>query len=48
MNLNPALNTEILTLPNGQVITAAHVVTGRFPIRHSDYIDPALKIFCKF
>ncbi|AOJ75586.1 serine protease [Burkholderia vietnamiensis] len=35
-------------LPNGQVITAAHVVTGRFPIRHSDYIDPALKIFCKF
>lgn len=33
---------------DGQVLTAAHVVTGRFPIRRSDYTDPALKIFCKF
>ncbi|WP_156437365.1 MULTISPECIES: S1 family peptidase [Burkholderia] len=33
---------------NGQVLTAAHVVTGRFPIRTSDHTDPSLKIFCKF
>ncbi|MCA8275739.1 serine protease [Burkholderia sp. AU30280] len=33
---------------DGQVLTAAHVVTGRFPILLSDYTDPALKIFCKF
>lgn len=32
----------------GQVLTAAHVVTGRFPIRRSDYRTPGLKIFCKF
>ncbi|WP_176058563.1 serine protease [Paraburkholderia sp. BCC1876] len=34
--------------PEGQVLTAAHVVTGRFPIRRSDYRTPELKIFCKF
>ncbi|WP_175832272.1 S1 family peptidase [Burkholderia cenocepacia] len=33
---------------DGQILTAAHVVTGRFPIRVSDYTDPSLKIFCKF
>ncbi|MCA7961420.1 serine protease [Burkholderia cenocepacia] len=34
--------------PSGEVMTAAHVVTGRFPIRRSDYTAPELKIFCKF
>lgn len=34
--------------PNGEVLTAAHVVTGRWPIRHEDYKDPSQKIFCKF
>lgn len=32
----------------GEVLTAAHVVTGRWPIREEDYRDPSLKIFCKF
>lgn len=32
----------------GQVLTAAHVVTGRWPIRHSDYRDPNQVIYCKF
>ncbi|AXV74736.1 serine protease (plasmid) [Ralstonia solanacearum] len=32
----------------GHVLTAAHVVTGRWPIRHDDYRDPAQKIYCKF
>jgi hypothetical protein len=34
--------------PNGQVITAAHVVTGRFPIQLKDYTDPSQRIYCKF
>ena len=34
--------------PNGEVLTAAHVVTGRWPIHHADYKDPDLKIYCKF
>jgi hypothetical protein len=34
--------------PSGEILTAAHVVTGRFPIRRSDYTAPELKIFCKF
>ncbi|WP_083254276.1 serine protease [Pandoraea sp. ISTKB] len=34
--------------PEGEVLTAAHVVTGRFPIRHEDYTCPGLQIFCKF
>lgn len=33
---------------DGQVLTAAHVVTGRWPIRHQDYKDPSQKIYCKF
>jgi hypothetical protein len=32
----------------GEVLTAAHVVTGRWPIRHEDYNDPAQRICCKF
>lgn len=34
--------------PDGQVLTAAHVVAGRFPVRPGDYTTPGLKIFCKF
>ena len=34
--------------PDGEVITAAHVVTGRVPIRLEDYSDPNAKIFVKF
>ncbi len=34
--------------PNGEVLTAAHVVTGRWPIRHEDYNDPNQRIYCKF
>ncbi|MEA5097193.1 MAG: serine protease, partial [Burkholderiaceae bacterium] len=33
---------------NGLVFTAAHVITGRLPIRESDYTDPSLKIYAKF
>lgn len=33
---------------DGEVITAAHVVTGRTPIRLEDYSDPDAKIFIKF
>lgn len=32
----------------GYVLTAAHVVTERWPIRHEDYRDPTQKIYCKF
>lgn len=32
----------------GEVLTAAHVVTGRWPIRHEDYQDPEQAIYCKF
>lgn len=34
--------------PDGEVITAAHVVTGRTPIRAEDYNHPNTKIFIKF
>ena len=34
--------------PQGEVLTAAHVVTGRWPIRHDDYKNPSQKIYCKF
>lgn len=34
--------------PDGEIITAAHVVTGRVPIRKEDYSDPNAKIFVKF
>jgi hypothetical protein len=34
--------------PEGEIITAAHVVTGRMPIRLKDYADPEAKIFVKF
>ena len=33
---------------DGALFTAAHVVTGRVPIRESDYRDPAVKVFAKF
>ena len=32
----------------GEVLTAAHVVTGRWPIRTMDYTDPEQVIYCKF
>jgi hypothetical protein len=32
----------------GEVFTAAHVVTGRWPIKHEDYKDPDQVIYCKF
>lgn len=32
----------------GEVITAAHVVTGRMPIKEEDYTHPQQKIFIKF
>jgi hypothetical protein len=32
----------------GEVLTAAHVVTGRWPIQKVDYQDPSQRIFCKF
>jgi len=34
--------------PQGHVLTAAHVVTGRWPIRDTDYKDPSQTIICKF
>lgn len=34
--------------PEGHVFTAAHVVTGRWPILSEDYRTPTLKILCKF
>lgn len=32
----------------GDVLTAAHVVTGRWPIMQEDYRSSGLRIFCKF
>lgn len=32
----------------GEVLTAAHVITGRLPISEKDYSDPNQRIFCKF
>ena len=32
----------------GEVLTAAHVVTGRWPIQQADYRDPQQRIYCKF
>jgi len=34
--------------PAAEVLTAAHVVTGRWPIRRADHQDPNQRIFCKF
>jgi hypothetical protein len=33
---------------DGQVITAAHVVTAKWPIRKEDYLDPRIRIYAKF
>ncbi len=33
---------------DGQVITAAHVVTGRVPIRDDDFSDPDVRVYAKF
>lgn len=33
---------------NGGVLTAAHVVTGRWPIRHDDYKNAGQTIYCRF
>ncbi|WP_206745123.1 S1 family peptidase, partial [Vibrio vulnificus] len=35
-------------LDSGEVLTAAHVVTGRFPIQQDDVNDPEAKYFVKF
>lgn len=35
-------------LPSGEVITAAHVVTGRVPLREADFEEPGVEILCKF
>lgn len=35
-------------LDDGSVLTAAHVVTGRFPIKPEDVHDPKIKCFIKF
>jgi hypothetical protein len=40
--------TGFAFLPEGEVLTAAHVVTGRTPIKEEDYLDPNQRIFCKF
>jgi len=32
----------------GDLLTAAHVITGRWPINQKDYKNPAQKIYCKF
>jgi S1-C subfamily serine protease len=40
--------TGFSAAPDGLVITAAHVITGRLPIREEDYRDPDQKILCKF
>jgi hypothetical protein len=32
----------------GEILTAAHVVTGRWPIRKADYQEPNQRIYCKF
>lgn len=45
---NISKGTGFAIRPDGQVVTAAHVVTGRMPIRHDDYTDPRARIFCKF
>ena len=34
--------------PTGEIITAAHVVTGRMPIRSEDVTDHKVRIFAKF
>lgn len=33
---------------NGDILTAAHVITARWPILPEDYKTPGLRIFCKF
>jgi len=35
-------------MATGEVLTAAHVVTGRWPIQTADYRAPDQRIFCKF
>lgn len=35
-------------LSTGEVITAAHVITGRMPILEADFRDPRQRIYCKF
>ncbi len=49
------LNDELISqgscfsvLPTGEILTAAHVVTGRLPIKVEDYTDPGCKIYVKF
>jgi len=40
--------TGFCFLPSGEVMTAAHVVTGRLPIKQDDVTDPNVNIFVKF
>lgn len=49
------LNDEVISqgscfafTSTGEVLTAAHVVTGRFPIKVEDYTDPDCRIYVKF
>jgi hypothetical protein len=37
--------TAFAFLPSGELLTAGHVITGRFPIRREDVRDPSVKIF---
>lgn len=53
-SVNVFLDDEIISkgsafafLPTGQLLTAAHVVTGRFPIRQEDVQDPKAKVWAK-
>ncbi len=40
--------TGFCCLPTGEVITAAHVITGRMPISSEDVNDPDVRVFAKF
>ena len=49
------LNDEIISqgscfafTPKGEILTAAHVVTGRHPIKIEDHTDPDCRIYVKF
>ncbi|MFN3238084.1 MAG: trypsin-like peptidase domain-containing protein [Pseudomonadales bacterium] len=43
-----SMGTGFCFLESGEIITAGHVVTGRFPIRAEDADDPAVTYFAKF
>lgn len=45
---NISKGTGFCFLPTGEILTAAHVVTSRLPIRQDDVNDPDIKIYAKF